>query len=126
MACSPSASSSSWSNCQIYFRQEHFAERCPQLSSFFHRRSHMDACQICFQRGYRAPNCYHLSHFFNSTKKLQPQALSAQSSLQPAYDPSWYPDTGASTHRTGDPILLQKRSPYSGLDRVQLGNGERL
>ena len=27
---------------------------------------------------------------------------------------------------TGDPILLQKRSPYNGPDRVHLGNGERL
>src|SRR5436190_11404801 len=86
----------------------------------------MDACQICFRRGHRAPDCYNLPHFFNLTKKLQPQALSAQSSLQPAYDPSWYPDTGASTHMTGDATLLQKRSSYGGPDSVQLGNGERL
>src|SRR3954466_1566249 len=86
----------------------------------------MDACQICFRRGHRAPDCCHLSHFFCSTKKLQPQALSAQSSLQLAYDPSWYPDTGASTHMTGDATLLQKRFSYGGPDSVQLGNGDRL
>src|SRR4051812_45988768 len=55
-----------------------------------------------------------------------PQAMSAQFSSQSAYYHSWYPDTGASTHMTGNVAPLQHRSPYRGSNTVQLGNGEQL
>ena len=103
----------------------------------------MAQCQLCFGYGHSARNCSRLPTF---TQPSVPRSLnSAFAGLQiapypqanhsgfspdypsmPSYDPSWYPDTGASTHMIGNPALLQQRAPYTGPDTVQLGNGDQL
>lgn len=41
-------------------------------------------------------------------------------------DPSWYFDTGATDHVTPDLTKLQITEPYTGEDKLQVGNGNQL
>lgn len=38
------------------------------------------------------------------------------------YDPSWYPDSGATSHLTMDENNLMTKAPYNGLEQVHMGN----
>ena len=54
------------------------------------------------------------------------QGYHSSFSAQPPYEHAWYPDTGASTHMTGNTCLIQLRVSYTGLDSVLLSNGDQL
>lgn len=58
------------------------------------------ACQVCGKPGHSALDCYHR---FNQAYQSEPptQAFAAMSITSPG-DPNWYPDTGASSHMTGN------------------------
>nr|KYP42584.1 hypothetical protein KK1_035991 [Cajanus cajan] len=40
------------------------------------------------------------------------------------YDPSWYPDTGATNHVTPNSTNLQGKAPYNGDRKMKMENGE--
>ena len=82
-------------------------------------------CQLCFNFGHAARSCPWLSTFATPpvlrslntafaglqiapahTSQGYPSVSSLGFSPQPTYDHAWYPDTGASTHMTGNPALL--------------------
>lgn len=53
------------------------------------------------------------------------QALAAMS-IENICDTSWIPDTGASTHASNEPGKLSNLIPYSGHDKLLMGDGTPL
>ncbi len=81
-------------------------------------------CQLCGQLGHiatqytqRAPPSYQPS---DATSHL------AALSVNESFDPSWYLDTGATSHMTYDSGILSNSQPYCGLDTVAVGDGTTL
>ncbi|KAF8391041.1 hypothetical protein HHK36_023341 [Tetracentron sinense] len=66
----------------------------------------LPTCQICEKRGHVALKCWYR---FNQSFAPDdvPQALAAMT-ISDSQDHAWYPDTGASTHMTGDPGQEQR------------------
>ncbi|KAK4481427.1 hypothetical protein RD792_012318 [Penstemon davidsonii] len=79
-----------------------------------------DVCQICNKAGHTAFDCWHR---FNQA--YQREALAAIK-LDEIQDPSWFPDTGATSHMTSNVGKLTSLTPYHGTDKVYVGNGALL
>ncbi|RVW65725.1 Retrovirus-related Pol polyprotein from transposon RE1 [Vitis vinifera] len=94
-------------------------------------------CQLCGKFGHTAQICYHrfdisfqggqttISHSLNNGNQNNIPAMVASASNNPA-DESWYLDSGASHHLTQNLGNLTSTSPYTGTDRVTIGNGKHL
>jgi hypothetical protein len=81
-------------------------------------------CQICNKHNHTALTCFNrFNHAF--TPNDIPQALAAMT-IADNQDSTWFPDTGATDHITGDPGKLQSLIPYHGTDGVMVGNGDNL
>ncbi|VVA27938.1 PREDICTED: Retrovirus-related Pol poly from transposon TNT [Prunus dulcis] len=99
-------------SCQLCHDSSHFASRCPMLSQF--------ACP-------HVPNSLHTAFAgLQIAGQLQTPAPGPTYTTHSLHDPSWYPDTGASTHMIGNLSLLQQCLPYNGHDTVHLGNGDQM
>ncbi|KAF8389910.1 hypothetical protein HHK36_024428 [Tetracentron sinense] len=61
----------------------------------------------------------------NKNAEEIPQALVVMSITDPN-DPEWNPDTGATSHMTNNPGILRSISPYTGSDKIVVGNGNAL
>ena len=69
-------------------------------------------------------NAAHCPHRYGGPESFSPFAGSQVAYYQ---DPNtWFPDTGATHHMTGDPNALPHPQPYRGPNFVQLGNGDSL
>ncbi|RVW27268.1 Retrovirus-related Pol polyprotein from transposon TNT 1-94 [Vitis vinifera] len=94
-------------------------------------------CQLCGKFGHTAQICYHrfdisfqggqttISHSLNNGNQNNIPAMVASASNNPA-DESWYLDSGASHHLTQNLGNLTSTSPYTGTDKVTIGNGKHL
>ena len=81
-------------------------------------------CQICGKFGHGALKCWNrFNHAFQANDI--PQALAAIT-LEDGQNSDWITDTGASTHITGDPGILENVIPYTGTDKVMVGDGNLL
>ncbi|XP_072084303.1 uncharacterized protein [Arachis hypogaea] len=95
------------------------------------RSSERPICQVCDKIGHTAKTCWYRyerddnprSQYAaqNSSNNSTPQALLATPST--AYDPNWYPDSGATHHMTSDEQDLTEGVMYEGSDQVIVGNG---
>ncbi|KAF8377599.1 hypothetical protein HHK36_030981 [Tetracentron sinense] len=54
-----------------------------------------------------------------------PQALAAMAISDP-HDPEWIPDIGATSHMTNNPGILHSIYPYTGCDKITVGDGNTL
>ncbi|KAF8396845.1 hypothetical protein HHK36_018480 [Tetracentron sinense] len=73
-------------------------------------------CQICHKRGHDALHCWNrFNHSYQSNDI--PQALTSMQ-LSDSHDTEWIPDTGATSHITGNEGILQNLTPYFGSDAV--------
>jgi gag-polypeptide of LTR copia-type len=84
-------------------------------------------CQICFKKGHTARECYFRydqAYSDSLSTPYQAQALFAA----PAASSSdrWYLDSGATHHVTADINNLSSFLPYTGTDKLQVGNGMTL
>jgi gag-polypeptide of LTR copia-type len=100
--------------------------------------SHVDKslCQLCFKKGHTADRCY--KRFDNTYKPppprppprqasryaSQPQALTVQPG--PSLPDFWYLDSGASSHVTPDLNAFSSYSPYTGSEKLCVGDGKGL
>ncbi|RVW60941.1 Retrovirus-related Pol polyprotein from transposon RE1 [Vitis vinifera] len=66
-----------------------------------------------------------ISHSLNNGNQNNIPVMVASASYSPA-DESWYLDSGASHHLTQNLGNLTNTSPYTGTDRVTIGNGKHL
>ena len=78
-------------------------------------------CQICREEGHYATNCK--IRYTKSDANLV-EALATCTISNDTAD--WYTDTGASAHMTPDVSQLDSIEPYTGKDRVIVGNGSSL
>ena len=92
-------------------------------------------CQLCQKFGHTALECWHCfdtnlsshinansSQFYSSDNDSgEPSLLGTPSTLS---DPLWYPDSGATHHITHDSNIFSSKTPYTGSEMVQLGNGQ--
>ncbi|KAL5718552.1 hypothetical protein ACHQM5_011441 [Ranunculus cassubicifolius] len=83
-------------------------------------------CQICFKPGHSALAC----NQYPSNNAPQPDdfptAFFAMSMSTPPYEPTWFPDTGATNHMTADDFAFIDRQAYHGADQVTVANGNTL
>ena len=100
------------SPCQLCFTFRHGARSCPRLSTF------------------TPPPMPRSLHSAFAGLQIAPapasQGYHSSFSTQPPYEHAWYPDTGASTHMTGNTSLIQLRVSYTDPDSVLLSNGDQL
>ena len=82
------------------------------------------SCQICGKRGHVALKCWHRFNQAYCHDDI-PEALAAIT-IRDSQDEEWFPDTGASTHMTGDPGKLVNLYAYNGNDSVMIGDGNTL
>jgi hypothetical protein len=85
-------------------------------------------CQICQKWGHSTIKCYRHFDISVTTSVItsQPQqALIAESSASSPSE-AWFLDSRATTHVTSDINCLTTQQPYSGSDKVFLGNGSGL
>jgi histone deacetylase 1/2 len=94
-------------------------------------------CQLCDEVGHLAARCFkRFQKSFlgvgNDGRFLERQLAQAnvayqapqgQTSTLPV-DPTWYADTGATDHLTGQLEKLHMKEPYQGSEQVHTGNGE--
>uniref|UniRef100_A0A2N9I3R3 Reverse transcriptase Ty1/copia-type domain-containing protein n=1 Tax=Fagus sylvatica TaxID=28930 RepID=A0A2N9I3R3_FAGSY len=84
-------------------------------------------CQICDRFGHPASKCwYRYDYSHESTDNLSQALVSTTLSDTQDQDPTWYTDTGATSHMTYDKGNLQHSSLYNGYNHVIVGNGTRL
>uniref|UniRef100_A0A2N9HWT0 Reverse transcriptase Ty1/copia-type domain-containing protein n=1 Tax=Fagus sylvatica TaxID=28930 RepID=A0A2N9HWT0_FAGSY len=84
-------------------------------------------CQICDRFGHPASKCwYRYDYSHESTNNLSQALVSTTLSDTQDQDPTWYTDTGATSHMTYDKGNLQHSSLYNGYNHVVVGNGTRL
>ncbi|GAA0164673.1 hypothetical protein LIER_39831 [Lithospermum erythrorhizon] len=76
-------------------------------------------CQICKQYNHTALECS--NHFNHSYASQVQSSFDAFNITEPPSD-VWYPDSGATSHMTGNLSLLQSVIPYSGSQKVMVGN----
>ncbi|GAA0161340.1 hypothetical protein LIER_17678 [Lithospermum erythrorhizon] len=79
-------------------------------------------CQICNAFNHSALNCTNrFNHSFTSSNLHK--SLAAMQ-FDEDVGSTWYPDSGASAHMTGNPMLLHSLTPYYGSTKVMVGNGD--
>ncbi|KAL6327702.1 hypothetical protein AAG906_022764 [Vitis piasezkii] len=93
-------------------------------------------CQLCGKFGHTVQVCYHRFDItFQSTQNNTTGASnSGNSNSMPAMvassnnlaDDNWYLDSGASHHLTQNVANLTNATPYTGADKVTIGNGKHL
>ena len=81
---------------------------------------------MCNRIGHVALHCYHrFDNSYYSEQLAQMQAY--YSNTQPAPDPNWYTDIGATHHLTSDLANLNVHAEdYTGTDQIRVGNGKGL
>ncbi|KAL6345581.1 hypothetical protein AAG906_017311 [Vitis piasezkii] len=85
----------------------------------------LPTCQVCGRQGHIAINCYH--RFDRDFQSPPSNSLTFMVALPNTIaDPSWYFDSGASTHVTNNPDNLSFKSYYNGHDKVTVGNDQVL
>lgn len=52
--------------------------------------------------------------------------MASTSTFSSQFNPNWYPDSGATNHMIPDGNILQNPIPYTGFDKVKVGNSEGL
>ena len=93
-------------------------------------------CQLCGKFGHTVHVCYHRFNIsYQNSQNNGTSSLNAgnqntipvmvASSHNPAGD-DWYLDSGASHHLTQNEGNLNNSAPYTGTDRVTVGNGKHL
>ncbi|KAF8396137.1 hypothetical protein HHK36_017750 [Tetracentron sinense] len=81
-------------------------------------------CQICGKANYMTLNCWNRFNHSYQAEEI-PQALAAMTVTDP-HDLEWIPDTGASSHMTNNPGILNTVKPYMGHDKIIIGDGKEL
>ncbi|RVW61330.1 Retrovirus-related Pol polyprotein from transposon RE1 [Vitis vinifera] len=93
-------------------------------------------CQLCGKFGHTVQICYHrfdISYQSSQSSNTSPSNAGNPNSI-PAMvassnnlaDDTWYLDSGASHHLTQSVGNLTSSSPYTGTDKVTIGNGKHL
>ncbi|KAM1411727.1 hypothetical protein ACFXTH_024342 [Malus domestica] len=83
-------------------------------------------CQICGSTSHEAIDCFDRMNpdIFGRVPPAKLAALCAHYSSKPS--PSWLLDSGATSHITNDIANLSVSSPYTGEDKVYVGDGKGL
>ncbi|KAF7149901.1 hypothetical protein RHSIM_Rhsim02G0228300 [Rhododendron simsii] len=111
---------------QVGPRKPHVTTESPQGKSKpqENRRGGAIICQICDKGGHDALHCWQRFNHAYQPHEV-PQALAAMT-LESPIDEDWLPDTGATSHMTGNRDKLFNLTSYTGRDYVMVGNGEKL
>ncbi|KAK9132427.1 hypothetical protein Scep_011955 [Stephania cephalantha] len=97
-------------------------------------------CQICGKFGHSAAVCYYRADMkymgaqSGSSQQPQPRHFIPQThtpssfftASETGHDGSWYMDSGATSHVTGDSSQMLNNSTYSGTQSLMVGNGQLL
>jgi Reverse transcriptase (RNA-dependent DNA polymerase)/gag-polypeptide of LTR copia-type/GAG-pre-integrase domain len=86
-------------------------------------------CQICQRLGHTALKCYHrfdISYTSTSISSSQSNQALVAEPASPSPSQAWFLDSGATAHVTPDINCLISPQPYTGSDKVFIGNGSGL
>ncbi|KAM1171421.1 hypothetical protein ACFX2G_022146 [Malus domestica] len=93
--------------------------------SQFNNSGGRTSCQICNSFDHEALDCYaRMNHAFAG--KIPPAQLAAMcvhTNFKPS-SPTWLMDSGATSHIVNDISAIQAPRPYSGDDKVYVGDGQ--
>lgn len=78
-------------------------------------------CQICGKTNHTAAVCWSRYEYSE-----QVEEVFAAMNLNSQNDKDFYADSGATTHMTNNPSMLDFVSPYNGNDMIYVGNGQPL
>uniref|UniRef100_A0A6N2L1Z6 Uncharacterized protein n=1 Tax=Salix viminalis TaxID=40686 RepID=A0A6N2L1Z6_SALVM len=82
-------------------------------------------CQLCDKEGHLAKRCWSFLKMKKQQSANLAEAFSA-CSIQELNNPEWFPDSGATSHMTNTPEILDDSAEYTGNERVMVGNGQSL
>ncbi|PKU70166.1 Retrovirus-related Pol polyprotein from transposon TNT 1-94 [Dendrobium catenatum] len=78
-------------------------------------------CQICLKKGHSAQTCWHrLNPQYTPSSRTTNSALLAGAD---SVEPSWFLDSGASSHITNSLENMTISTPYQGSDTMTIGDG---
>ncbi|KAE8692073.1 hypothetical protein F3Y22_tig00110860pilonHSYRG00043 [Hibiscus syriacus] len=80
-------------------------------------------CQWCGKERHTAKKCHKLGKLLKKAKADGLIEAFAATSVDEPIDSEWYTDTGATSHMTNDVAALDNSVPYTGNQRVYIGNG---
>ena len=106
-----------------YFHKNNSSNRERTHSGQGHRPPH---CQICRKGGHYADRCNQRYVRPDSTHAHLAEAFNTSYSIAGPDAADWFLDTGASTHMTADPSILDQSKKYTSKDYVIVGNGASL
>jgi hypothetical protein len=89
------------------------------------RQQTKEACQICGRTNHIAKTCHYRYEYNTSVDENTQEALVALN-LNDDNDPTFYVDSGATTHMTSQGGKLRNLKPYFGTSSVFVGNGQAL
>ncbi|KAM1086604.1 hypothetical protein ACFX2B_012093 [Malus domestica] len=92
---------------------------------FFNNNSRNVHCQICEDTGHQAIDCSNRMNP-NFQGRIPPAKLAMYARSNASSSPPWLLDSGASSHMTNNLQNLQNPQPYSGPDKVYIGDGQGL
>jgi hypothetical protein len=81
-------------------------------------RSKKPTCQLCFKVGHVVTNCW-----YRFDENFVPDQRLAAAAAPSTTDPSWYTDTGATDHITGELDKLAVYDRYNGTDQIHTASG---
>ena len=70
-------------------------------------------------------DCWNIFDYSYQVEEI-PQALAAMALNEEEKDPTFYVDSGATTHITNNPSKMTQITPYKGNDAIFVRNGEAL
>lgn len=82
-------------------------------------------CQVCFKANHITLDCWHRFDYSYQTEQI-PQALAAINLNKKNHDPTFYADSGATSHMANNTGIMSHIVPYKGNDSIYVGNRERL
>ena len=82
-------------------------------------------CQVCFKANHIALDCWHRFDYSYQTEQI-PQALAAMNLNKKNHEPTFYADSGATSHMANNTGKMSHIVPYKGNDSIYVGNRERV
>ncbi|XP_073261291.1 uncharacterized protein [Populus alba] len=89
-------------------------------------RSSVVTCQWCNKERHTAKKCHKLNRLLKKAKGDGLIEAFAVTSIDPSITSEWYTNTGATSHMTNDVNALDNFVPYTGNQRVYVGNGNSM
>uniref|UniRef100_A0A803QHJ1 Reverse transcriptase Ty1/copia-type domain-containing protein n=1 Tax=Cannabis sativa TaxID=3483 RepID=A0A803QHJ1_CANSA len=97
----------------------------PSMPATSNNTSSRPICQLCSKPGHLVARCYQRFNMeFPGIGAANMDHLTTNiATSETVSDPSWYPDSGATSHCTANESVCTQREPYYGHEEIHMGDG---